>query len=203
MTLFPLAFLILLVCLCVSVVKVPDFMQNIEFKAELRDLQLAYTLARRLGARHVGQLWQIDTYYRLVDGRLKKRETEGSPVEYIFYQRENEAQVRQSTFTIYTENEARARFGRLEWHPWIVVRKTRDVFMLGHVRIHLDQVDRLGTFIEFEALVSDQNDQAKCHAALQKLRREFAPVVGEMLSLSYSDLLALEPEIPPAAGPVA
>lgn len=177
-------------------------MQNIEFKAELRDMQLAYTLARRMGARHVAQLWQVDTYYRLADGRLKKRQTEGSPVEYIFYERENQARVRLSTFTIFTENEALARFGRVEWQPWIVVRKTRDVFMFGHVRIHLDQVERLGTFIEFEALVSLQNDQTRCHATVEKLRREFAPVIGEIVSMSYSDLLAMEPDVPPPPGPV-
>jgi adenylate cyclase, class 2 len=167
-------------------------MQNIEFKAELRDPSLAHTVARGLGAVYVGQLWQIDTYYRLVDGRLKKRQTDGVPVEYILYHRDNSTAVRPSTFTILDEEQARLRFGSMDMPEWVVVKKLRDVYMLGNVRIHLDQVERLGAFLEFEAMVSDQHDQAACFAMVEKLRSDFTPVIGEPVSASYSDLMAME-----------
>jgi predicted adenylyl cyclase CyaB len=81
------------------------------------------------------------------------------------------------------------------------VSKARDVYMLQNVRIHLDQVDRLGAFVEFEALISEQHDADECFATVEKLRRAFGPVIGEAVSMSYSDLIALESDDPAAAGP--
>lgn len=177
-------------------------MQNVEFKAELRDLNLAKAICGRIGARFVEHLWQTDTYYQLADGRLKKRQTEGRPTEFIFYHRENHAKPRISRFHIYSEREAAERFGRLPVPEWVVVRKAREVYTWQGVRIHLDMVDRLGVFMELEALVSPLNNLVKCHAAVDELRRTFAPVLGEPVSASYSDLMANEPELPPASDPV-
>lgn len=176
-------------------------MQNVEFKAELRDLELARSIARRIGAKLAAQLWQVDTYYKLADGRLKRRQTEGLPTEYIFYERPNTTRARVSRFTIYSESEAFHRFGTLSMDPWVVVSKARDVYMLGSVRIHLDQVDRLGVFMEFEALVTPDHNMGRGYRAIEELRRDFAAVIGEPVSVSYSDLMSMEPEIPPAAGP--
>ncbi|MGE3321274.1 MAG: class IV adenylate cyclase [Phycisphaerales bacterium] len=178
-----------------------DAMQNVEYKAELRDHELAHAIARSIGARHVAQLWQVDTYFRLAHGRLKRRETEGYPPEFIHYHRSDTSRARVSDFTIYTENQAFERFGSLPIDPWVIVRKVRDVYLLGHIRIHLDQVERLGHFVEFEALVLPSHALSACHEGVERLRQAFAPVLGEPLSLSYSDLLAMEPELPPAAEP--
>lgn len=176
-------------------------MQNVEFKAELRDPELGHALARHLGAKHMGQVWQVDTYYKLADGRLKKRETEGQPTEWVFYERPNMARARISQFKIYTENQAFERFGTLQMEPWVIVRKARDIYIMGHVRLHFDQVDRLGQFVELEALVLPSHNLAKCYAAIDTLRRALGPAIGEAISASYSDLVAMEPELPPAAEP--
>ncbi len=171
-------------------------MQNVEFKAELRDPALAEALCRNMGAALAATLTQTDTYYRLADGRLKKRAAidhgQGAlPDEYIFYHRENDARPRLSRFTIYTASEALERFGRVDpGPPWVVVSKTRHVWMHEHVRIHLDSVDGLGAFIEFEAMVSSRHPVDACHAAVAHLRARFAPVLGEPISLSYSDMVA-------------
>lgn len=173
-------------------------MQNVEMKAELRDLPLARAIAPSVGCKFVETLEQTDTYFRLADGRLKRRETEGEryPPEWIFYHRDNLARPRLSRFAIYTENQAHERFGRHLLPVWVIVHKVRDVWVWGtaSVRVHLDTVDRLGTFIEFEALVSPQFSVAKAHAALAELRRAFAPAMGEPLALGYADLIARESE---------
>lgn len=175
-------------------------MQNVEFKAELRDLALARMLATSVGARFVEHLWQTDTYYKLADGRLKKRVTEGHPTEYIFYHRENSSRPRLSKFNIYTESEALARFGSLDIPAWVLVRKAREVYMHANTRIHLDMVDRLGMFIEFEAMVSPSCNLAKCYASVDRLRRDLGPAIGEPVATSYSDLLAKEIESPTVIG---
>src|SRR5262245_38130157 len=94
-------------------------MQNVEYKAELKDLPLARTILAALGATPVGTLEQTDTYYRMTGprrgggswpGRLKRRETEGEPTEWIAYEREDRARAKISRFKIYTEAEAKERF---------------------------------------------------------------------------------------------
>ena len=77
---------------------------------------------------------------------------------------------------------------------WIVVKKHREVFMLGNVRIHLDRVEGLGAFLEFEALVSRDHPEAGCHEALADLRAGLGPVLGEPIACGYSDLVAAEQE---------
>lgn len=167
-------------------------MQNIEFKSELRDLETARTQCRLLDAKLVGTLHQSDTYFRLADGRLKRRVAEGEPIEWIFYHRPNKIRPRMSNFSILTEDQARRRWGTQNLKEWLTVIKTRELWMVDNVRIHLDVVEGLGTFIEFEAIVSKEADVQECHEKIGFLREEFGPILGEPISVSYSDLMAKE-----------
>lgn len=167
-------------------------MRNVEYKAELRDPGLARAICHSLGALHEADLVQTDTYFKLADGRLKRRETEGDPTEYIFYSRSDRVDPRLSHYVVYSEAEARERFGASPLPVWVVVRKTRTLYLLENIRIHLDDVDRLGHFLEFEAIVSPRHDAAACREDVDFLRATFAPALGEAISVSYSDLLAAE-----------
>jgi len=167
-------------------------MINVEYKAELRDPELARAACRALGALHVGDLEQTDTYFRIPDGRLKKRETAGEPTEWIFYDRENRSLPKLSRFTIYEERAAVERFGTRPLPIWLTVVKKRELWLLGTVRIHLDEVEHLGRFAEFEALVSPKQNVAACHERIAQLRKRFGPALGEPISGGYSDLLAAE-----------
>jgi adenylate cyclase class IV len=165
-------------------------MLNVEFKAELRDLALARTICRAIRATHIATLRQTDTYYRIPSGRLKKRECDGEPVEYIYYDRANRSLPKLSLFNVFSERQARERYGEAELPIWLIVRKTRELFIIDNVRIHLDRVDGLGEFIEFEAVVSRTQPVAKCHRDLASLRERLGPAIGEPIAMSYSDMLA-------------
>lgn len=184
-------------------------MQNLEFKAELRDLALARTIVTHLGAVLAGTFEQTDTYYRVPSGRLKKRETIGEPTEYIFYHRPDRIAPKISQFTIYSEPQAIERFGATPLPIRIVVKKVREVFLLANVRIHLDQVSQLGNFIEFEAMVTNAVTVEHCQKQIADLREALAPTLGEPIAAGYSDLLTcgeddqpqrlLGPPTPPSA----
>jgi adenylate cyclase class 2 len=165
-------------------------MQNVEFKAELRDPALARNIATSINATWVGTLRQTDTYYRVPDARLKKRECEGHPTEYVFYSRGNRSRPKLSNFTIYSEEQALERFGTSPLPVWVVIRKTRELYVLDGVRIHFDKVEGLGDFVEFEALVCPERNFSQCHAMMDTLRRAFGPVMGEPIACGYADLLA-------------
>lgn len=168
-------------------------MQNIELKAELKDLELARLIVRRVGARRIGLLHQMDTYFNVPDCRLKKREAvmngHPEPVEFIRYERADRSSARQSTFTIYNEQEAAQRFGTQGLPIRTIVEKTRELWMIDSLRIHLDDVRHLGRFFEIEALVTPRQNIARCHARIAHLRRHFGPALGELISTSYCDLM--------------
>jgi len=173
-------------------------MQNVEFKSELRDLPLARTVCRAKGASLIGELRQTDTYFRIPNGRLKKRETDGEPTEYVFYERPNRITAKISNFTIYSEQRALERFGVAPLPIWVVVRKVRELWLISNARIHLDQVESLGNFLEFEALVTRDCGIEAARQCVTELREAFRPCLGEAIDCSYSDLIARDLE--PAPG---
>lgn len=167
-------------------------MQNVEFKAELRDPSLARTICASINALRADTLVQTDTYFRVPDAKLKKRETVGHDTEWVFYSRAPRSRPKLSTYTIYSEAQAIERFGTTPLPIWVVVKKSRDLWLYQGVRIHLDNVEELGWFIEFEALVSPDRNLARCHELLDTLRRALGPAMGEPIAVGYAELLLQE-----------
>jgi predicted adenylyl cyclase CyaB len=174
-------------------------MENVEFKAELRDIALARTICRAIGASFILTMDQTDTYFRVPSGRLKKRECESEPTEWIYYERADKAAARLSRFTIYSAQQARERFGETSLPVRAVVRKRRELYMLGNTRIHLDAVEGLGTFLELESLIGRDHGTARGHEAVATLRTQFAPALGETVAVGYVDLIdpSAEASCPP------
>ena len=59
-------------------------MRNIELKARLGDRNAAIKACETLGAAHQGDIHQVDTYFRVPEGRLKLREAEPGHCELVF-----------------------------------------------------------------------------------------------------------------------
>lgn len=178
-------------------------MKNIEYKAELRDPDLARAIAREIGANAIVKVQQTDTYYNVASGRLKKREAVAldravatpEPVEYIVYERANRVDLRASDYSILTEPELRQRYGQAPLPVWLTVTKIRELWMWRSVRIHLDKVDHLGWFFEIESLVREPADEQHAKLLADQIRATFAPALGEPVAGSYSDLLAQHREL--------
>ncbi len=173
-------------------------MQNYEYKAELRDPQLARMICQKIKASPTVRLRQTDTYYNIARGRLKKRQSiaidravgSPEPVEYIFYERPTTVSPKVSDFHLYSHAEVLERFGQSPLPQWLVVEKTREVFLWNSVRIHLDEVVDLGWYFEFEIIVSGNEPEGQVEKIAEELRATFAPALGEPIAGSYSDLLA-------------
>lgn len=183
-------------------------MHNVELKAELRDLSLAESICRAMGAVRSAVLDQTDTYFKVPSGRLKRREQTGLDTEYIFYDRADKAEARLSHYVIYDEVSARQRFACETLPVLVVVRKRRIVYLIEQVRIHLDVVEHLGMFLELEAVVSRAHNVRACHEKAMRIRSKLLPALGEMLSSSYADMLlgerGLDPRgMDPVASPTA
>jgi len=167
--------------------------RNIELKARCRDLAAAEAAARRLDVRDAGVQEQIDTYFHCQRGRLKLREIVGVRAELIWYDRSNEARSRQSDYRLVAVPNADELKATLAAACGVrgEVRKHRHVLLWHNVRIHLDRVDDLGSFVEFEAVMGPGEDEPTGHARLAELCRAMAIAPDDYLEVSYSDLLGL------------
>ena len=65
----------------------------------------------------------------------------------------------------------------------VVVEKRREIFLVQNVRIHLDDVVSLGSFLEFEAVLSPGMNDAGGRAQLDELAAEFALADEDLLSI--------------------
>ncbi len=162
---------------------------NVELKA--RDPNPEVTAARclNLGAVSVGTLTQRDVYFRARRGRLKLRIQADEGSELIAYRRADTPEAGESAYVRAAASESVAEALDAALGTTVVVSKRRRLLIWEGVRIHLDEVDGLGGFIEFEAVLPDAGDPATARAKLARLRDELQIEDDALLSVSYADLL--------------
>lgn len=163
---------------------------NIELKA--RDVDPEATLARcqALGAEDRGRLKQRDTYFAARGGRLKLREQGDGENELIAYRRPDDAEASESTYVRAPVTAPRQLAEALEAALGTVdvVLKQRRLFVWEGVRIHLDEVVGLGSFIEFEAVLPDAGSPEAARAKVARLRSELSISDERLVPVGYVDL---------------
>ena len=170
--------------------------RNVELKARDADPEATLRRALELGASDEGVLRQRDTYFGRARGRLKLREQEGGrgPIaQLIAYHRPDDAQARTSAYRIVDVADPDALRDALDaaLGTRVVVDKRRHLLLYENVRIHIDDVDGLGAFVELEGVAAPESDLTLEHELVEHLRAELG--LGEPVPVSYSDLLLDEP----------
>jgi len=69
------------------------------------------------------------------------------------------------------------------------VRKIHRLLIWEGIRVHLDQVDGLGRFIELEAVAPPQSDLNDEQAKVARLRSALAISDDRLVALGYAELL--------------
>ena len=170
-------------------------MRNVELKARDPDPVRTLERALALGADDRGEIRQRDTYFSKARGRLKLREQEtgGSPLwdELIEYSRADSTDPRTSTYrrvpvadVAPLRDALDAAYGTLG-----TVTKKRRVLLWEGVRIHLDEVEGLGSFLELEAVAELDSDLSAEHEKVERLRAELGIEDDDLIATSYSDLV--------------
>jgi adenylate cyclase class 2 len=168
--------------------------RNIELKASYPDLDAARRIAEEVGATLHTWERQRDTYFRCESGRLKIRQrwTEhGECSEMIGYHRGDAERPRASDYSVVPVPDGEAMRGLLAVALGVAVQvdKRRTVYLYENVRIHLDDVDNLGTFIEFEAVLDGSCSEEQAHEKLKQLIEAFRISGDRIVPVSYCDLL--------------
>jgi homotetrameric cytidine deaminase len=170
---------------------------NVELKAFDRDPDATVARCLAFGAVDAGVLAQQDTYFVARRGRLKLRVEEGAlGGELIAYQRDDVRDPVESGYLLAPvaapEELAEALDAALG--TLVVVAKRRRLFLWEGVRIHLDEVKDLGSFVELEAVLPDAGDFATANAKIARLRRELGISDDALVPVGYADLLMDGPQ---------
>ena len=164
--------------------------RNVELKATDPDPDRSLAVCLELGADDRGVLVQRDTYFRVRDGRLKLREETPGGAALIQYDRPDAARARESRYRIVAiadpatlKQALDAALGTL-----VVVDKERRLLLWEGVRIHLDRVAGLGSFLELEGVAPEGSDLGPERERVARLSAAL-DLDGRVLADSYSDRL--------------
>ncbi len=164
---------------------------NIELKARTarqNDIR-AWLQAHNADFRGTDQ--QTDTYFKVPDGRLKLR---AGNVEnnLIHYRRSDNPEARASEVALAPVADSNALKTVLTRALGVLieVQKRREIYFIGNVKFHLDELDGLGQFVEIEAIAQTAADtEARLHEQCRFYSDLFGIRPEDILSESYSDML--------------
>lgn len=173
--------------------------RNLEIKLRLSPARLTALAATvRAAGLPVTVLDQIDSYFPVPAGRLKLRQITpeaGEPTaELIAYQRPDLTGPRWSAYELLplapdVANRLKAML-TASLGVGAVVAKRRLVAIRGRSRIHLDQVEGLGCFLEIETVAQGDDETGidrELQATLEWLGVD--PANEEPINGSYADLM--------------
>lgn len=166
-------------------------MKNLELKAHCPDLETAYRIAEAIGARFQWTQEQCDIYWQVPLGKLKLRRQAGQAAQLIAYHRPQNPESKLSHYQIVEtadEDHLKAVLS-LVLPIDVQICKIRTLFLWNHVRIHLDQVRLLGDFVEFEAMLDEQNPIEQAERDLMFLQERFSIVAEDLVECGYYELL--------------
>jgi predicted adenylyl cyclase CyaB len=165
---------------------------NLELKARCADLARARERARALATEWIGVETQVDTYFATRAGRLKLRESSRSGAQLVPYSRPDAAAPKRSDYQVIPVEDGPGLLRLLSELLGVrrVVHKQREIALFENVRIHLDRVDGLGTFVELEAVWDGGADGlAEQERKIAFLREALGIADADLIAGSYETLL--------------
>ena len=165
--------------------------RNVEIKARVRDLD---ALRVRVEAQADGPgevLDQEDVFFRAPRGRIKLRTFPHGRGELIAYDRRDEIGPSLSSFHVHqTENPVGLKsFLSDVLGVRGVVRKRRLLYRIGQTRIHLDEVDGLGPFLELETVLTDAQSEEEGVRIATDVLAKLEISDEDRIDCAYIDLL--------------
>jgi predicted adenylyl cyclase CyaB len=169
---------------------------NIEIKAYARDFDEIRRRAEKISDTSCEVIPQEDTFFNVPSAsadrqeRLKLREFSAQRGQLIYYQRPNQDGSKRSDYEIFeTDNPSKlksvlsAAYGERG-----VVKKTRYLYLVGQTRVHLDDVEGLGKFMELEVVMRDGQSDAEGQMIAEDLMDKLGVSVNDLIDGAYMDM---------------
>ena len=165
--------------------------RNVEIKARVRDLPALRRAVEAMADGPPSLLAQTDTFFAAPRGRLKLRVLGDGAAELISYVRDDVGGPRASRYLKAPVADPAALAAALggALGPGGVVRKRRALFRRGATRIHFDEVEGLGSFLELEVELEETESAADGERAVRALMAELGIAGEDLIAVAYVDLL--------------
>ena len=164
---------------------------NIEIKAHVRDLAGLRSRAEAVSDTPVQVIPQEDTFFHTPKGRLKLRQLRPDLAQLVYYERPDQDGPKRSNYHIFETHDPAGLKTTLSLALGVrgVVRKTRYLYLAGQTRIHLDDVEGLGQFMELEVVLGDGQSDADGQSIAEDLMARLGVQPEDLLEGAYIDLL--------------
>jgi adenylate cyclase class IV len=161
---------------------------NLGIKMRSSHLHLALQRSLELGAENFGEEEQLDSYFRVARGRLKLRQRP-SGAELISYMRRERLGPRKTEYrAIDVPAPERLKSAFISALGLLgEVEKSRWLLLADGIRIQLDQVPELGSFVELEASLEEASELGPVAGRLQVLRQLLELGDESLVGGSYID----------------
>lgn len=166
---------------------------NVEIKARIPSVQALLPRAQALADEdeHPQLIHQDDTFFQVPHGRLKLRVFADGAGELIHYHRPDAQGPKLSDYLITAVADPDSLRDVLERACGVIGRvvKRRVLVLVGQTRIHLDQVEGLGDFLELEVVLHPGQAEAEGTQVAQDLLAALGVPPEALISGAYLDLL--------------
>lgn len=165
-------------------------MRNVEIKARVGDLAEVEARARGIATEGPTDIAQDDTFFTCATGRLKLREFSPARGELIFYSRPDEAGPKVSDYWITRTDTPAEMRETLARALGIVgrVRKQRRLYLVDRTRIHLDNVEGLGSFVELEVVLAEDESPDQGMQVAHQIAESLGIGASQLVQGAYVDL---------------
>ena len=165
--------------------------RNVEIKARLRDINIQRDIALRLSKSDPVIIHQEDIFFKTNKGRLKLRVFTDGSGELISYIRTDKKGPKTSEYFIFkTDNPDELK--KLLTHSLGILHrvvKKRELFIVGKTRVHIDQVDQLGDFLELEVVLDKNDSPEDGKKTAKELMDKLRIPENSLIEKAYVDLL--------------
>ena len=165
-------------------------LKNIEIKARITDYEKVKRLVEELCPIPIQTEQQEDTFFNTPKGRLKLRESNHKSA-LIYYDRKDSLEPSQSDIAISFTDNPNTLKAVLSKSLGIrgIVKKNRTLYKYEQTRIHLDDVEGLGKFIELEVVLKSGQTLKNGEAIANKLMDKFNIHKSDLIDVAYMDLI--------------
>ena len=164
---------------------------NIEIKARARNFAQIRSRAEKLSDTPVEVISQEDIFFHTPQGRLKLRILAANSGQLIYYTRPDQEGPKRSDYhiSLTSDPENLKRVLELAYRVRGIVRKTRYLYLVGQTRVHLDDVESLGQFIELEVVMQEEQSDAEGQKIAEDLMASLGVERSDLLEGAYMDML--------------
>jgi len=168
---------------------------NIEIKATLKNRRKVECIAAQLSDAGPEIIHQEDIFFPCNGARLKLRILGPDRGELIRYERADVPDARSSRYIIAGTSDPIALLEILNKTLGNIgsVKKARTLYLIGQTRVHIDQVDKLGDFLELEVVLRRNQSEDEGKDIAEALLSKFGIDRTDLLSKAYIDLLKSQP----------